>query len=135
MENTLNIQITLNDEQLKGLITGSIADLPKDKLQEVLLQAVKEVLTSKEGHKLFMTQGTYYDSANRPSDFLSKLVQNADITDAISPIVNQAIKEFEANYETIMTNCIRSTISDLFMNQFDRSRFVKMWDMVTHKEY
>lgn len=133
MENTLNIQITLNDEQLKNLIVGNINDLPKDKLQEVLLQAVKEVLTSKEGQKLFMTQGTYYDSANKPSTFLSNLVQKADITDSISPIVNEAMKDFERNYQEIMTNCIKSTISDMFMNQFDRSRFVQMWDMVTHR--
>ena len=38
MENTLNIQITLNDEQLKNLIVGNLNDLPKEKLQEVLLQ-------------------------------------------------------------------------------------------------
>ena len=135
MENTLNIQITLNDEQLKNLIVGNINDLPKDKLQEVLLQAIGEVLTSKEGQKLFMTEGTYYNSGTQPSKLLSTLIQDADITAAISPLVNDAIKEFSANYQTILTNCIKSTISEMFFNQMDRCRFEKMWDMVTHKEY
>lgn len=40
-ETTLNIQITVNDEQLKSLITNNIQDLPKDKLQDILFTRFK----------------------------------------------------------------------------------------------
>jgi hypothetical protein len=135
MENTLNIQITLNDEQLKNLIVGNLNDLPKEKLQEVLLQGIKEVLTSEAGKQLFIRTGGYYGSDKCPSTFLEKLVKEADISDAISPIVNAAVAEFSANYSTILSNCIKSSISEMFWNQCDRSQFVRMWDVVTHKEY
>lgn len=135
MENTLNIQITLNDEQLKNLIVGNLNDLPKEKLQEVLLQSIKEVLTSDAGQQLFIRDGGYYGSGKRPSTFLEKLVKEADVSDAISPIVNEAVTEFSANYSTILSNCIKNSISEMFWNQCDRAQFVKMWDVVTHKEY
>ena len=61
MENTLNITITLNDEQVKDLIVGNLNELPKEKLQDILLQGIKEVLTSENGQKLFITSG-YYSS-------------------------------------------------------------------------
>lgn len=98
MENTLNIQITLNDEQLKDLIIGNLNDLPKEKLQEVLLQGIKEVLTSDAGKQLFICSDGYYGSGKRPSMFLEKLVKEADVSDAISPVVNAAVAEFAANY-------------------------------------
>jgi hypothetical protein len=134
MENTLNIQITLNDEQLKNLIVGNLNDLPKEKLQDILLQAIKEILTSDRGQKLFIESDGYYNSRVTPSYYLKDLVQKADIKDAISPVVNEAVSEFSANYPTILSNCIKSAISEMFLSQMDRMRLVEMWDMVTNKE-
>ena len=130
MENVLNIQITLDDEQLKSLITNNINDLPKEKLQEILSQAIKEVLTSEKGQKLFMTKHNYYDKY-APSDFLIALVSNADITEAISPIINEAVKYFSENYSEILDRCMKSVISEMFMDRFDRAKIDQVWDMMS----
>ena len=133
MENTLNIQLTLNDEQLKNLIVGNINDLPKEKLQDILLQAIKEILTSDKGQKLFIESDGYYNSRVSPSYYLKDLVKKADIKDSISPIVNQAVAEFAANYPNILERCLRSSITEMFMSQFNHQQLEVMWDQVMNK--
>ena len=133
MENTLNIQITLNDEQLKNLIVGNINDLPKEKLQDILLQSIKEILTSDRGQKLFIESDGYYNSSVRPSYYLKDLVQKADVKDSISPIVNQAVAEFAANYPDILERCLKSSITEMFMNQFNHHQLQGVWDAVMNK--
>lgn len=134
MENTLNIQITLNDEQLKDLIVGNINDLPKEQLQDILLQAIKEILLTPDGQKMFFEQNNYYDKTVKPSRFLERLVDKADIKDTISPIVNQAVAEFAANYPNILEKCLKSAITSMFMDQFQQSQLQIMWDKMMEEK-
>ena len=130
MENTLNIQVTLDDNQLKDLIVGNISDLPKEKLQDVLLGAIKEFLTSQRGQELFVIKTGYYNSNTEPSKFLEGLVKDANITEAISPVVNEAAVQFLSDYHKIMENCIRNVISGMFMDQFTRAQISESWDYI-----
>lgn len=134
MENVLNIQLTLNDEQLKNLIIGSINELPKEKLQDILLQAIKEIMVSPEGQKMFIDKGGYYNSQNTPSRYLQNLVDQSDIKDAISPVVNQAVSEFAANYPEMLERCLKSSITSMFMDEFHRHQLQQTWDMMMNKE-
>ena len=130
MENTLNITITLNDEQVKDLIVGNLNELPKEKLQDILLQGIKEVLTSENGQKLFITSGYYSSSEKNPSMLLQKLINQADITDSISSVVNEAVSKFADNYPEILERCIKSVISDMFLSYVKREKFQQMWAYV-----
>lgn len=123
MENTLNIQITLNDEQLKDLIIGNINDLPKETLQEILLGSIESFLASEEGQGLFYEKDSYYGYGNRkPSRFLNSLIEKADIKDSITPTVNDIVEKFSNNYSEILRQCIMSCFSEMFMNNFDRHK-------------
>lgn len=134
MENTLNIQLTLNDEQLKELIIGNINDLPKEKLQDILLQAIKEILTSPNGQKLFIESDGYYNSRIRPTCYLEQLVNNASIKDTISPIVNQTVGEFAAKYPAILEKCLKDSITAMFMSEFKNAQLSMTWDHIMNKE-
>ena len=124
MENTLNIQITLNDEQLKDLIMGNINELPKEALQEILLGSIKSFLISEKGQELFYEKVSYYDNNKNPSRFLRSLVEKADIKDSITPTLNDIVEKFSNNYSEILRQCIISYVSEMFMNNFDRERLV-----------
>lgn len=130
MENTLNITITLNDEQVKDLIVGNLNELPKEKLQDILLQSIKEVLTSENGQKLFITSDYYSSSEKNPSTLLQKLINQADITDSIPSVVNEAVSKFADNYPEILERCIKSVISDMFLSYVNREKFQQMWAYV-----
>ena len=131
MENTINIQITVDDEQLKNLLSNNINDLPKEKIQEILLESIKEFLTSDKGQELFYRKNftSYYD-ATTPSDFLSGLISKADISDSISPIMNEAIDNFSKNYGEILHQCILECVSSMFMSMMDRSKLNAAFDTV-----
>lgn len=130
MENTLNIQITLNDEQLKSLIMDNINELPKEKLQDVLLQAIKEVLTSEDGKQLFIVKEGYYTNSNiKPSRWLETLVKQTNISETISPTINQVVAEFVTHYPDILERCLKTSITSMFMNEMSRCRLEQAWDM------
>lgn len=133
MENTLNIQLTLNDEQLKDLIIGNINDLPKEKLQDVLLQAIKEILLSQAGQNIFITTtgGSYsYNTITKPSVYLEELISKTDIKDSIAPIVNEAVSEFSANYPKILEKCVMNSVSQMFMDEFNKHKLDCAWEAI-----
>lgn len=134
MENTLNIQITLNDEQLKNLIVGNINELPKEKLQDILLQAIKDILMSEYGRKLFISTDGYYNSTVRPSNYLEQLVEKADVKDAITPVVNEAVSNFATNYPVILETCVRESISKMFMHEFQRTQLDAVWSAMMNMQ-
>lgn len=130
MKTTLNIQITLNDEQLKDLIIGNINDLPKEALQNILLESIRSFLTSEKGQKLFYEEGSYYNGTKKPTEFLRSLVEKADITNNITPVVNDIVEKFSSNYPEILRNCILSCVSGMFLSSLDRSMLDATFDKI-----
>lgn len=53
-ETTLNISLTVNDEQLKSLIADNFSDLPKDKLQDIILQGLNDYIKQMVNYCLYM---------------------------------------------------------------------------------
>ena len=135
MENTLNIQITLNDEQLKNLIMGNINELPKEKLQDILLQAIKEILTSEDGKQLFIIKDGYYSNSKiKPSMWLENLTKQTNISETISPIINQVVAEFVTHYPDILERCLKSSITNMFMNELSRHQLEHAWDITQYMQ-
>ena len=134
MENTINVQLTLNDDQLKDLILGNIKELPQEKLQEILLQSIKEILTSKEGQFLFMSESGYYSKEKQPSQLLYNLIQKSNINEVIQPIVHQAVMKFKEDYPEILEKCLKQSITDMFINDLRQSQLDAAWDhIINHK--
>ena len=90
MENTLNIQITVTDEQMASLIKGNLENLPDDKLQEIFSNALTEFLKTENGQKLFYTKD-YYNSDPKPTRLLSEMIENAISKDLLKPCVDEFI--------------------------------------------
>ena len=67
MSNVVNIQITVDDEQLSQLLQNNIKELPQEKIQEILCEAISKLLETSDGQKLFYTKD-YYSSTPRPTD-------------------------------------------------------------------
>ena len=116
MENTLNIQITVTDEQMASLIKGNLENLPDDKLQEIFSNALIEFLKTDNGQRLFYTR-SYYDSDPKPTQLLNKMIENAISKDLLKPCVDEFISILKNNYENLIKNAMITTFSNMFITE------------------
>lgn len=116
MDNTLNIQITVTDEQMASLIKGNLENLPDDKLQEIFSNALIEFLKTDNGQRLFYTRG-YYDSDPKPTQLLNKMIENAISKDLLKPCVDEFISVLKNNYENLIKNAMITTFSNMFITE------------------
>ena len=116
MENTLNIQITVTDEQMASLIKGNLENLPDDKLQEIFSNALIEFLKTDNGQRLFYTR-SYYDSDPKPTQLLNKMIENAISKDLLKPCVDEFISVLKNNYENLIKNAMITTFSNMFITE------------------
>lgn len=120
MENTLNLQITVTDEQMTSLIKGQLDDLPDDKLQEILANALTEFFKTDNGQKLFYNK-EYYDSNPVPTNLLVHMVENAISKDLLKPCVDEFIETMKNNYENLIRETMVQTFSNMFFTQIEKS--------------
>ena len=116
MENTLNIQITVTDEQMASLIKGNLENLPDDKLQEIFSNALIEFLKTDNGQRLFYTK-SYYDDDPKPTQLLNKMIENAISKDLLKPCVDEFISVLKNNYENLIKNAMITTFSNMFITE------------------
>ena len=116
MENTLNIQLTVTDEQMASLIKGNLENLPDDKLQEIFSNALIEFLKTDNGQRLFYTK-SYYDSDPKPTQLLNKMIENAISKDLLKPCVDEFISVLKNNYENLIKNAMITTFSNMFITE------------------
>ena len=116
MENTLNIQLTVTDEQMTSLIKGNLENLPDDKLQEILSNALIEFFKTENGQKLFYTK-EYYSSDPKPTPLLIRMVENAISKDLLKPCVDEFINAIKDNYENLIKDAMIATFSNMFITE------------------
>ena len=116
MDNKLNIQITVDDEQMASLIKGNLESLPEEKIQEIFSSALTEFLNTNDGQKLFYTR-QYYSSEPQPTRLLTQMVENAVSKDLLKPCVDEFVNVIKDNYESLIKNCIIETFSNMFFTE------------------
>jgi flagellar basal body-associated protein FliL len=116
MDNKLNIQITVDDEQMASLIKGNLESLPEEKIQEIFSSALTEFLKTNDGQKLFYTR-QYYSSEPQPTRLLTQMVENAVSKDLLKPCVDEFVNVIKDNYESLIKNCIIETFSNMFFTE------------------
>ena len=121
MDNTINLQITVNDEELKELIKGNIENLPEEKIQEIFSTALTEILTSEDGKRLFVEKGKYYNDPPKPTLLLQNMINNVVEKDLIVPVVNEFVKSISDEFENIIRDCIIKTFSEVLLTDLKSS--------------
>lgn len=120
MENKLNIQITVDDEQMASLIRGNIENLPNEKLQEIFSNALTEFFKTDNGQRLFYSK-EYYSSEPKPTRLLIQIVENAISKDLLKPCVDEFIENIKGNYENLIKETMIQTFSNMFFTQMQQS--------------
>lgn len=131
MENKLNIQITVDDEQMTSLIKGNLENLPEEKLQEIFSNALTEFFKTDNGQQLFYSK-KYYDNQPRPTNLLITMVENAVSKDLLKPCVDEFIESIKNNYENLIKETMIKTFSNMFFTQMDRSAIECQLNTITN---
>lgn len=129
MENILNLQITVTDEQMTSLIKGQLDDLPDDKLQEILSNALIEFFKTDNGQKLFYNK-QYYSDNPTPTNLLVHMVENAISKDLLKPCVDEFIETMKNNYENLIRETMIQTFSNMFFTQIERNSLKANMNMI-----
>ena len=117
-ETTLNIQITLDDEQLKTLITDNIQDLPKDKLQDILLQGLNDYIKT-DGKSMFFTSNKYTTDLQNWVEIVFRSCIKDIAKDNEEMLINTIHEFLGKHFETILMNSFADVISLIFKNAFN----------------
>lgn len=120
MDNKLNIQITVDNEQMASLIRGNIENLPNEKLQEIFSNALTEFFKTENGQRLFYSK-EYYSSDPKPTKLLIQMVENAISKDLLKPCVDEFIEKIKDNYENLIKETMIQTFSNMFFTQMQQS--------------
>ena len=116
MDNTLNLQITVTDEQMSTLLRGKLESLPDEKIQEIFSNALSEFFKTPDGRSMFVEK-TYWNNNPQPSKLLQTMTENAVSKDLLKPCVDEMIAALKDNYPKLIQNAMIQTFSNLFMTE------------------
>lgn len=116
MDNTLNLQITVTDEQMTSLLKGKLESLPDEKIQEIFANALAEFFKTPTGQSMFYEK-TYWNSDPKPTYLLRTMVEHAASKDLLKPCVDEMIAVLKENYPKLIQNTIVQTFSNMFMTE------------------
>ena len=108
----INLTLNVDTKQMEGLLKEGLVSLPQDKIQEVLLEVVKNVLYDKNSEILFVSSG-YYDKTYKPSELLKGLIEKAQTSSYIEELSDAIVDYLKENYQEIILNALVKSISEL----------------------
>lgn len=117
MDNTLNLQITVTDEQMTSLLKGKLESLPDEKVQEIFSNALSEFFKTPTGQQMFYVTSYWGDSNPKPTDLLKTMVGNAVSKELLKPCVDEMIAVLKDNYPKLIQNAMIQTFSNMFFTE------------------
>lgn len=122
----MKVELNVDEEQFKELLEKEFKDLPKEKIQNILVESIKTYLnpddlidnqsnvvlgqTYRKEHplnKLLMQSTTYhYNSTTvEPSNLLRTLLLQCDFS-ALQEVVDKMIEDLKENYHSILVELL-----------------------------
>lgn len=144
----MKIQIEINEEQFKELLENELKDLPKEDIQQVLLESIRSYLHNEDITEIKEEINPYNGTVREPAKIIRK--HNYDKLNAflireehswggssykqpsnlfesmlkqcdfsgLQDIVDDMIKDLKENYHSILVETISKRIADSFLNDY-----------------
>ena len=109
----INLTLNVDTKQMEGLLKEGLVSLPQDKIQEVLLEVVKNILNNKDSGILFVSSGGYYDKSYKPTELLKSLIEKAQTSSYIEELSDVIINYLKENYQEVIFNALVKSIGEL----------------------
>lgn len=121
----MKVELNVDEEQFKELLEKEFKDLPKEAIQNILVESIKTYLnpddlidnqsnvvigqTYRKEHplnKLLMQSTSYYNSTTvEPSRLLKSLLLQCDFS-ALQEVVDKMIEDLKENYHSILVELL-----------------------------
>ena len=110
------MQITVNveDETFKQIVEQEIGNIPSEKLQEIIIDALKGYFSVNDyknaGFLVYREANDYYGSRREyPTEFTNKIINNCDYS-KLQDIVDAAIEDLKTKHEHLLKEILCDTI-------------------------
>ena len=113
----MKVEINVDETQLKDILDKELKDLPKETIQDVIVQSIKgyfEQNNYENVQKLFVYENKGYnswDTKMTTTELLNGLVKNCDYSE-LQSVVDEAIKDVKENHRSILCDLISKIVSE-----------------------
>lgn len=139
----IQLNIDVNDEQFKQLCISNINDLPKDKLQEILLKAVELTLIrdkenptySQDTNILVKTVKDGYHNKTVPTEFMKQILNKIDVDKYLGPVAEEVATYIKENYVNLVREYMVEAFCSMLFSDRDRYSIKALIDKAINQEF
>ena len=123
----LQVNIDIPEEDFKNLCIGQINDLPKDKMEELLLKAVEVALIADKNNPYYSTDSSILVKSDKngygtirwaPTDLMKEIMKEINVNGYLEPIAKEVADYIEKNYKEMVKEYIVEAFTKmLFENE------------------
>lgn len=125
----LQLNIEVNDEDFKTLCTNNINDLPKDKIEELLLKAVEVALIRDKENSYFDREANILVSTvtndygfyrYEPTQLLKDVMGRVDLNPYVDKLATKISDYIQNNYEEIIKRYVIEKFADMLFSDSNK---------------
>ena len=105
----MDITVTISDEEVRQLIQGELENIPKEKIQNAIMDSISDFMKNDEIIKSLFVQTNYNHwgtSTQEPTELLKNAAKNFDLNPAFKDIEDDMIKYIKENHAKIVENLL-----------------------------
>lgn len=116
------MQITVNveDDTFKQIVEREITNIPSEKLQEIIIDAMKGYFSANNYEKanlLVYKKESYGYHQEVPTDFAERIIRDCDYS-KLQEVVDAAIEDLKTNHERLLREILMETLATGLINNY-----------------
>ena len=116
------MQITVNveDDTFKQIVEREITNIPSEKLQEIIIEAMKGYFSANNYEKanlLVYKKESYGYHQEVPTDFAERIIRDCDYS-KLQEVVDAAIEDLKTNHERLLREVLMETLATGLINNY-----------------
>lgn len=120
---SIQVNIDVNDDEFKDLCINNINDLPKDKMEELLLKAVEVALIRDkensyyDADKSILVSRSQSRNGYEPTELMREIIKEINTKGHIDSLAEEVATYIRDNYKTLVQECIVATFTKMLFTE------------------
>ncbi len=116
----MQIVANVDDELFNEIVTKEIENIPSEKLQEIIIDAIKGYFSANNYEKaslLVYKKESYGYRQEVPTDFAERIIRDCDYS-KLQEVVDAAIEDLKTNHERLLREILMETLATGLINNY-----------------